>query len=137
MLGSYTYYPLQTDTGTTPDGNTGYKQYEDYYTFGQIAKFMLTEIQILEAFAGYDKKNYYNQLITSSDSMRDTEGFRVYVSWAYFYLNNGFINLRYDVSREVVNRSYCNNTANRFSVHAINSRIYCAGLFSPVTIHGC
>ncbi|MEN6621218.1 MAG: tetratricopeptide repeat protein [Smithella sp.] len=119
MLGSYTYYSLRTDSDLFPDGNAGYKHYEDYYTFGPITKLMLTEKQILEVFAGYDKKNYYNQLILSPDSVRDAEGFRAYLSWSWFYLNNGFINLRYDVGREVTNGIYWDNTANRFSASLV------------------
>lgn len=119
MLGSYTYYSLRTDSDLIPDGNAGYKHYEDYYTFGPIAKLMLTEKQILEVFAGYDKKNYYNQVITSPDNMRDAEGFRAYLSWTWFYLNNGFFSLRYDVGREVANGAYWDNTANRFSASLV------------------
>lgn len=119
MLGSYTYFSLRTDSDLSPDGNAGYKHYEDYYTFGPITKLMLTEKQILEVFAGYDKKNYYNQVITSPESMRDAEGFRAYLSWTWFYLNNGFINLRYDVGREVTNGIYWDNTANRYSASLV------------------
>lgn len=115
MLGSYTNYSLRTDSDPVPDENAGYKRYEDYFTFGPIIKFMLTEKQILELFAGYDKKNYYNQVITSPDSIRDAEGLRAYLSWTWFYLNNGFVNLRYDIGREAANGAYWDNSFNRFS----------------------
>lgn len=119
MLGSYTYYSLRTDSDIVPDGNAGYKHYEDYYTFGPIVKIMLSEKQILEFFTGYDKKNYYNQAITSTDSLRDAEGFRAYLSWTWFYLNNGFINLRYDVGKEAANGSYWDNISNRLSASLV------------------
>jgi tetratricopeptide (TPR) repeat protein len=119
MLGSYTGYSLRTDSDITPDGNAGYKHYEDYFTGGPIVKIMLTERQILEVFAGYDKKNYYNQVITSVDSMRDAEGLRAYLSWMWFYWNNGFLNLRYDVGREAANGSYWDNTSNRLSANLV------------------
>ena len=119
MLGSYTNYLLRTDSDITPDGNAHHKHYEDYFTFGPIAKILLTEKQILELFAGYDKKNYYNQVITSNDNLRDAEGFRAYLSWAWFYLDNGFINLRYDVNKEAANGSYWDNIAHRFSASII------------------
>ena len=119
MLGSYTDYSLRTDSDISPDGNAGYKHYEDFFTGGPIVKVMLTEKQILEFFAGYDKKNYYNQAITSNNSQRDAEGFRAYLNWTWFYLNNGFINLRYDVGKEATNGSYWDNISNRFSASMV------------------
>ena len=123
MLGSYTNYSLRTDSDVTPDGNAGYKHYQDYYTFGPIVKIMLTEKQILETFVGYDKKNYYNQVITSAapfaDNLRDAEGFRAYLSWAWFFQNNGFINLRYEVAKESTNGSYWDNSLNRLSASLV------------------
>ncbi len=119
MLGSYSFISLRTDSDVTPDGNAGYKRYQDYYTFGPIVKVMLTEKQILETFVGYDKKNYYNQVITSTaqfaDNLRDAEGFRAYLSWALFFGNNAFVNLRYEVAREATNGSYWDNSLNRLS----------------------
>lgn len=119
MLGSYTGYSLRTDSDIVPDGNAGYKHYEDYFTGGPIVKIMLTERQIFEVFAGYDKKNYYNQVITSTDSMRDNEGLRAYISWAWFFLNNGFLNLRYDVGKEAANGSYWDNNSNRLAASLV------------------
>lgn len=119
MLGSYTDYLLRTDSDIVPDGNAGYKHYEDFFTFGPIVKIMLTERQILEVFAGYDKKNYYNQVITSTNSLRDAEGPRAYLSWIWFYWNNGFINLRYDAGKENTNGSYWDNTSNRLSASLV------------------
>ena len=115
MLGSYTNYELRTDSDIVPDGNAGYKHYEDYFTFGPIFKVMLTDRQIFELFIGYDKKNYYNQVITTAENMRDAEGWRAYMSWTLFYWENGFINLRYDYNREAANGIYWDNNSNRFS----------------------
>lgn len=115
LLGNYTYYSLKTDSDIVPDGNAGFKHYEDYFTAGPIIKFLLTETQILEVFGGYDKKNYYNQQITSPFSIRDAEGMRAYASWTWFFLNNGFVNLRYEVFRDVANGIYWDNTTNRFA----------------------
>lgn len=119
LLGSYTYYSLRTDSDIVPDGNAGYKHYEDYFTGGPIVKILLTERQILELFAGYDKKNYYNQVILSDNSLRDAEGLRAYLSWVWFFWGNGFINLRYDVNREAANGSYWDNISNRISASAV------------------
>jgi len=73
----------------------------------------------VELFAGYDKKNYYNQAFTSNDNLRDAEGVRAYLSWVWFFLDNGFINLRYEVANEAANGSYWDNTCNRFSANLV------------------
>ncbi|MEN6374989.1 MAG: tetratricopeptide repeat protein [Smithella sp.] len=119
ILGSYTGYLLRTDSDVSPDGNAGYKRYENYYTGGPIIKIMLTESQILEVFAGYDKKNYFNQVITSNDSIRDSDGPRAYLSWMWFYRNNGFLNLRYEVAEENADGSYWDNTTNRWAANLV------------------
>jgi tetratricopeptide (TPR) repeat protein len=119
MLGSYVDYILRADSDIVADGNAGYKHYEDYFTIGPIVKIMMTDSQILEFFIGYDKKNYYNQSITSINSLRDAEGLRAYLSWTWFYWDNGFINLRYDVNREVTNGIYWDNVSNRLSASLV------------------
>jgi tetratricopeptide (TPR) repeat protein len=122
ILGSYTNYLLRTDSDLVPDGNAGYKRYEDYFTGGPIVKILVTENQILELFAGYDKKNYYNQVIPSDSSRRDAEGLRGYLSWVWFFRRNGFVNLRYDICKEAADGIYWDNLLNRLS----------AGLVLPV-----
>jgi hypothetical protein len=119
MLASYAGYTLRADSDMVPDGNAGYKHYQDYFTGGPIVKIMLTEKQILEFFAGYDKKNYYNQVIPSINSIRDSEGPRAYLSWTWFYLDNGFVNLRYDINREVSNGIYWDSTSNRVAASVV------------------
>jgi len=119
LLGNYTYYSLRTDSDLVPDGNAGYKHYEDYFTGCPILKFLLTETQILELFAGYDKKNYYNQVILNDNNLRDSEGMRAYLSWAWFFWKNGFVNLRYEIFREAANGSYWDNTTNRLSASLV------------------
>jgi len=119
LLGNYTYYSLKTDSDLVPDGNAGFKHYEDYFTAGPIFKFLLTESQIFEVFGGYDKKNYYNQQITSPFSVRDAEGVRAYASWAWFFWNSGFFNLRYEVYRDVANGIFWDNTTNRFAASLV------------------
>ena len=122
MLGSYTNYLLRTDSDIVPDGNAGYKHYEDYFTGGPIVKILLTENQIFELFTGYDKKNYYNQVNPSGNSRRDAEGFRGYLNWVWFFWRNGFVNLRYDICKEAADGSYWDNLSNRLS----------AGLVLPI-----
>ncbi|HRY34790.1 MAG TPA: tetratricopeptide repeat protein [Smithellaceae bacterium] len=122
ILGSYTNYLLRTDSDIVPDGNAGYKHYEDYFTGGPVLKLLVTENQILELFTGYDKKNYYNQVIPSGSSRRDAEGFRGYLSWVWFFWRNGFVNLRYEICKEAADGIYWDNLSNRLS----------AGLVLPI-----
>jgi len=119
LLGSYSGYTMRTDSDIFPDGNAGYKHYMDYFTGGPVGKVMLTDNQILELFVGYDKKNYYNQVITSNAGMRDAEGYRAYIGWTWFYLNSGFLNLRYDYGRDAANGIYWDSTSHRFSANLI------------------
>ena len=42
ILGSYTNYLLRTDSDVVPDGNAGYKHYEDYFTGGPVLKLLYT-----------------------------------------------------------------------------------------------
>ncbi|HOW57976.1 MAG TPA: hypothetical protein PKZ12_08225, partial [Smithellaceae bacterium] len=119
LLGSYSGYTMRTDSDIFPDGNAGYKHYMDYFTGGPVGKVMLTDNQILELFVGYDKKNYYNQVITSNAGVRDAEGYRAYIGWTWFYLNSGFLNLRYDYGRDAANGIYWDSTSHRFSANLI------------------
>lgn len=103
LMGSYTNYLLKTDSDLIPDENAGLKRYVDYFTAGPVLKWMVTPTQVLEGFAGYDKKNYYHQPMTQATDSRDNEGVRAYLSWSWFFTEAGFLNIRYDVNREAAN----------------------------------
>ena len=99
---SYTNVLLRTDPDLVPDPDSspGYKRYLDYVSLGPTFRFMVNQNNIIEIFAGYDKKNYYNQKIASPDAIRDTEGFREYLSWIWLFREDSFLNVRYDFTKE-------------------------------------
>jgi len=99
---SYTNVLLRTDPDLAPDpdSNPGYKRYLDFTSLGPVFRLFVNPANIVEFFVGYDVKNYYNQKVVSPDALRDTVGFREYVSWIWLFKENAFLNLRYDFANE-------------------------------------
>jgi len=125
FLANYTNVLLRTDPDTSPDpdSNPGYKRYIDDFTYGPSIKFLVTQNNILEIFAGYDKKEYYNQKKTSArtdrfwENNRDAEGPKTYISWIWLFKENSFLNLRYDYTREHADGMYWDNKGHRFTAN--------------------
>lgn len=99
---SYTNVLLRTDPDLVPDPDSspGYKRYLDYFSVGPAVRYFVNQNHILEIFAGYDKKDYYNQKIFSPDDERNSVGMRGYLSWIWLFKEDAFLNLRYDVANE-------------------------------------
>jgi hypothetical protein len=100
---SYTSVLLRTDPDIVPaeDSSPGYKRYLDYVSVGPALGFMVNQNNILEFFAGYDRKGYYNQKISSDPTAaRDNDGLRTYLSWIWLFREGAFLNLRYDYTKE-------------------------------------
>lgn len=116
---NYTNVLLRTDPDITPapDSSPGYKRYLDYTYIGPALRVLLNKNNIIELFAGYDKKEYYNQKVTSPDADRDSEGPRTYLSWIWLFKENSFLNLRYDYTRESADGRQWTNDGNRLTVN--------------------
>jgi len=119
LNGSYTNVLLRTDpdVAPAPDSSPGYKRYLDYISIGPAFRLMVNQNNILELFAGYDKKNYYNQKITTPDTIRDSEGPRTYLSWIWIFKENSFLNLRYDYTEENADGRQWSNSGNRLTAN--------------------
>ena len=78
---------------------------------------LLNQNNILELFAGYDKKEYYNQKIPTPDANRDSVGPRTYLSWIWLFRENSFLNLRYDYNRESADGRQWTNDGNRLTAN--------------------
>ena len=125
FIANYTNVLLRTDPDTSPgpDSDPGYKRYIDDVTYGPSIKFLVTQNNILEVFAGYDKKEYYNQKKTSArtdrfwENNRDAEGPRTYISWIWVFKEKSFLNLRYDYTREHADGIYWDNKGHRFTAN--------------------
>jgi len=116
---NYTNYLLRTDPDLVPapDSSPGYKHYLDYVSLGPAIRVFLNQANLLEVFAGYEVKNYYNQKITGPDSIRDAEGLRTYLSWIWLFRENAFLNLRYDYTRENADGRQWSNDGHRVSAN--------------------
>ncbi|MDZ4165286.1 MAG: tetratricopeptide repeat protein [Smithellaceae bacterium] len=119
LLASYTGALLRVDPDLVPapDSSPGYKSYLDYTTVGPIFRYMVDSSNLLELFAGYDRKDYRNQKIATPEGDRDSEGFRAYLSWVWLFREQAFMNLRYEYTQERASGVWWQNQGNRFSVN--------------------
>jgi tetratricopeptide (TPR) repeat protein len=117
----YTNVLLRTDPGvsssTDAESNPGYKRYQDYTTVGPALRFFINQTNNLEFFVGFDKKEYYNQKISSAEAIKDTEGIRTYVSWIWLFKENAFLNLRYEFNKDHADGIWWENEGNRFTAN--------------------
>lgn len=114
----YTNFLLRTDEDpNNSDENAGYKKYLDYYNFGPSVRFLVNETNIIELYAGYEKKDYDHQKKMGNDYMnkRDTEGPKAYASWIWLYMPNGFFNLRAEINEENADGINWSNRGTRLS----------------------
>ena len=113
----YTNYLLRTDEDLVPavDSSAGYKKYLDFYSFGPSIRFLVNESNIVELYAGYEKKDYDHQKYTGRDNVRDTEGLKAYVSWIWLYMPNGFFNLRAEYNEDNADGSWWTNRGTRLT----------------------
>lgn len=116
---NYTNVLLRTDGDLipTPDSSPGYKHYMDYGSVGPALRYFVNPSNIVEIFAGYDVKKYYNQKIATPDAVRDSEGMREYVSWIWLFRPESFLNLRYDFTTEAADGSQWTNKGHRLTAN--------------------
>ena len=121
LTASYTNALLRTDPDPVPapDSGPGYKRYLDYWTVGPTLRVLMNQNNILEVFAGYDKKTYYNQKTSNRESVRDSVGLREYVSWIWLFSENAFFNLRYDYNQDHADGIYWESVTHRMTANLI------------------
>ncbi|MBI4632764.1 MAG: tetratricopeptide repeat protein [Deltaproteobacteria bacterium] len=117
----YTNTLLRNDpnvnSSTDSESNPGYKRYLDYTTFGPALRFFISQTNNLEFFVGYDKKEYFNQKISSNESDKDVTGVRAYASWIWLFRENAFLNLRYEFNKDHADGIWWENEGNRFTAN--------------------
>ncbi len=115
---SYTNVLLRTDPDVVKaaDSSPGYKRYLDYTSIGPALRVFINQNNIFELFAGYDKKENYNQ-VNAPDANRDSAGARTYASWIWLFRENSFLNLRYDYTRENADGRNWTNRGNRLTAN--------------------
>lgn len=119
LTAGYTNVLLRTDPDPNPQANSdpGYKHYLDYFTAGPAVRFLVNSNHILEVFAGYDKKDYFNQKVDNDEGIRDAVGPRAYLSWIWLFAGNGFFNLKYDFNRDDAEGDWWENEGHRLSAN--------------------
>jgi tetratricopeptide (TPR) repeat protein len=119
FIASYTNSLLRTDPDISftqdPDSSAGYKRYMEYYTYGPAVRLLLNQTNIIEFYIGVDKKDYFNQVITSLENVRNSTGPRTYLSWIWFYMPNGFLNLRAEYNEDRADGIFWENRGFRFT----------------------
>ena len=123
FIASYTNSLLRTDpdifTASDSDSSPGYKRYMDYYTYGPAVRLLLNQTNLVEFYIGMDKKDYSNQKfapgITDLRNERNSTGPRTYLSWIWFYMPSGFLNLRAEYNEDHADGIFWENRGFRFT----------------------
>ncbi|MDD5713024.1 MAG: tetratricopeptide repeat protein [Smithellaceae bacterium] len=111
---------LRTDPALPhpPSSSPGYKRYLEYTTYGPAFRYLVTASNMVELFVGYDRNEFYNQKVTSPQTNREGEGIRTYLSWMWFFMEDGFLNLRYEYNRQATDGSWYQYRGNHFTINA-------------------
>ncbi len=91
-------------------------RYMDSFTTGPLFRTLIKKNNILQCFAGYTKKRYFETPLLPSED-RDSIGTDAYLSWIWFFRNNGFFNLRYEFVYDDTQGSNWENYGNRFTLN--------------------
>jgi len=91
-------------------------RYMDNLTLGPLFRTLIARNNILEFFAGYTKKRYFETPLLDSED-RDSTGMDAYISWVWFFKRNGFFNLRYEFLYDDTEGVNWENHANRLTLN--------------------
>lgn len=104
---TYSYYLVR---------NPDYEKYMDYLNAGPLFRMLLKKNQILELFAGYADKNYFQPPLMPEED-KDSGGLDAYISWFWLFKEGGFLNLRYEFINEDTEGINWQNKGNKFIVN--------------------
>jgi len=104
---TYSYYLVR---------NPDYEKYMDYLNAGPLFRMLLNKNQILELFAGYADKNYFQPPLMPEED-KDSGDLDAYVSWFWLFKEGGFLNIRYEFIHEDTEGCNWQNKGNRFTVN--------------------
>ena len=85
-----------------------YQDASEFFSIGPLFRFVLSSDQLLEFFAGYDKKEFELAPIDPRGD-RDSDTFRTYVSWFFSNVAGAFVNLRLAYLDENANGEWWSN----------------------------
>lgn len=96
------------------------ERYMGNLTVGPMFRTFLSQTQILEIFAGYNNKEYFqHDAWQPLEEDRDSEGLSTYISWVWLYKKDAFLNLRYAFSNEAADGANWSKEGRRFSLNTI------------------
>lgn len=96
--------------------NPRYDSYLGYLNIGPLYRRLLNQEQIIEAFAGYTKSEYFQPPLTAEEN-RNSEGLLASLSWIWLYRQDGFLNLKYAYSNENAIGVNWQNSGHRISAN--------------------
>lgn len=94
-----------------------YKRYMDYLSAGPLFRVLLNKNHILEIFAGYNRKEYFQPPLMPEED-RDSVGPNMYLSWIWLFKYGGFFNLKYEFIEEDTDGINWENKGSRFILNA-------------------
>ncbi len=98
--------------------NTGYKNYSETFSVGPMFRILLAQNHILEFYAGYAKKSFYDKPLTPEEN-QSSFGYDTYLSWMWLFENGSIVNFKYGYNVETADGSYWNYGGHRFTVNLI------------------
>lgn len=93
-------------------------RYMEYLNVGPLYRLAAGNNSIIEVFGGYLKKNYFRDFLMK-DEDRDVDGTNAYVSWIYLFMEDAFLNIKYEVSRERADGVNWDNTSYDMTVNTL------------------
>ncbi|MFH1984895.1 MAG: tetratricopeptide repeat protein [Pseudomonadota bacterium] len=85
-----------------------YQEASQYFSIGPMWRYVLKPAQVLEVFAGYDKKEF-TLPATVDAADRDSDAFRTYISWLWSNAAGLFANIRLAYIDENANGAWWSN----------------------------
>jgi tetratricopeptide (TPR) repeat protein len=98
--------------------DSSYKNYSETFSIGPMFRMLLAQNQILEFYAGYAKKSFFNKPLTPEEN-QSSFGFDSYVSWMWLFENGSIVNFKYGYNVETADGSYWDYGGHRFTANLI------------------
>lgn len=98
-------------------GKSGYERYMDYFNIGPVSRVIINRDNILELFAGYNKKKFFQEPSIPEEN-RDSDSFKAYASWRWRFWKKSFMDLQYEFTHEQSKGENWENKGHRISIGA-------------------
>ncbi len=96
--------------------NPSYKKYVDSFSAGPLLRTLVGKNNILELYAGLDKKEYFRPPLSPEED-RDSNTLSTYISWIRLFKDGAFFNLKYEFSDVDADGRNWENNGHRFSAN--------------------